>query len=325
MIYPPEVLELFADLDRCDRCGSMIGPAGHGRDQCATAAERQALWDDGWIDLTRVCPHLDADESAEGWPEHRSGPGWWRFYDGLGLSDLPVRDVPWVRATEIGSTRLAAIACAGLAALRPERSAAKVLHQVLTMSEGGRRSFAPPRGFEVPVRCHGDTHHLSVVDGRLVQLDHPDTWTRKRDKRRRVVHRHRWEESLITTQVPLLLEGVPVAADPGWRSCQALADAWDAGLPGLMRFDLTLERPGWVMKQQHASLAAARAVLTCSAHAMLAVDLPSSLGSDVAADLEVVLGPPGSTAAVETHLFLPAVRLVLPVDQVPTWSVTATT
>lgn len=325
MIDPTNVLRLFAEqLVRCDRCGMVLDPQGHQRSVCRTAQERQHLWDDGWVDLTRAWPGAD-DDAVDAFAEQRRGPGWTQKYDSFGLSATPAVLVPWVRAGDRATTSLAVVACAGLAALRPDRSPARVASAVLAMRPGGQRSLSPPQGFEVPVRCHGEAHRLAVIDGRLVQLDHPETWANKRAKHRRTVHRDRWEQSLQTAELPLLLEGVQVAEAPGWRSCAALVAAWDGGLQGLHRLDLTLDQPGWVQKEQHAALAAARVVLATSLHAMLTVELPGQLGSDVATHVATSLIAPGASyAAVESHHVLPAVRVVVPVDAVPHWSPTST-
>jgi hypothetical protein len=309
------VVEQIVALERCERCGMVQAASGHhSLTLCDAAAERRRLWADGWVDLEGLWPDADAT-AAEPWAASRPGPGFRKVFDGLGLRELVVERTTWVRHHDVGTTGLSVAACVGLHALRPDRSGSLVARQVLGMEHGGLRSLARPQGFEIPVGCHDELHRLSVLDGRLLPIDHPELKESRRPKHRRTVHRDRWIQSLTTTPAPLLLDGVPVAAGPDGHSCAQLIETWNAGLHDTFVFDVSVDHGTWTSPPRLAATLAAGAVLERTARARLLLALVEAAGSDVAADLQVRLLPPGADSSIALHHRVSGLQVSLPSDE----------
>lgn len=309
-----DVIAELTALERCERCG-LIGP-GHTRSLCAAAIERRRLWSDGWVDLAALWPAATPTE-AEAWAETRPGPGFMAVHGGLGLVGFEVRQTAWVRHEDPSLTGLSVAACVGLHALRPDRSLRRVARQVLGLGAGGLRSLARPNGFEVPVRCAREVHRLAVVDGRLVSGDHPELRGQRRPKHRRAVDRTRWMQSLETTPVPLLLDGVLVAAGPDGRSCHKVVTRWNAGLHRTQTLDLTVGHGTWTTPPELAATIAAGVVLERAARARLLLEVVDATDGDLAADVQVALLPPGAEPAIDVHHQLSSLRVCLPSDAQP--------
>lgn len=306
------LIDELAARDRCDRCGLWPGHGqSHGRRICEVVRERAGLWDDGWVDLLAVWPACP-EEVAEAWPEHRSGPGWRRIFDGFGLRQIDAGQTPWVRRPE-GQTLMAVRASVGLHALRPDRSPERVSRLALTMGPAGWRSLARPEGFEVRTLCGGEEHHLSVVGGRLLAIDHPETRPR-RLPHRHVVRQPRWEASLSTTGIELLLEGVAVVKPPGELPCDQAVGRWDAGLDGSTFYDLTADDPGWRPRAGLAGLIAAAGVLQATGRAALFAAMISRAGQDLVLDIATTTTAPVSAPTIADHRDLSAVRAAIPLD-----------